>query len=974
MAKQLRMTFLGGAYVTQGKTPVTGYVSLKALALLCYLAVTGRPHLRPALAGLLWGDQPESSAKTSLRQVLSNLRRLVGPHLLITPHEVAFNRKALYWLDVEEFQAACSRAQSDHPPDAEIDTLRSALDLYQGDFMEGFYVRDAPAFEEWAITQRERFRQMATQALRSLAAHAAARNEYTAAVSYTTRLLALAPWREEAHRQMMLLLARSGQRSAALAQYETCRRTLMEELGVEPMEETTALYQRILAAGTARPHNLPAQATPFIGREEELSQLGRFLADPDCRLLTLVGPGGMGKTRLALRAALEATTEPNGAFLHGIYFVSLAPVISADLLVFVAAQSVGCSLRSAADPKTQLVDYLREKEMLLLLDSLEQVDEAASLVADLLVGCPRLKILATSRTPLHVRGEQQFPVSPLALPDLALLLTGDDLASDLWRSPAVALFADRARAVKPNWRLTSQNAVAVAKICARLDGWPLALELAAARSQSLSPAAMLEQLDSPLALLTNGPRDLPARQQALRATIDWSYHLLNSDEEKLFARLAVFAGGCTAEAVKSVCFDPLASRAETWNQGLLESLQDKSLLQRKEDENAPRFMLLDTIREYALERLAEKKELAMLQGQHAAHYLELAERAEPELRGAEQAVWLDRLEAEHDNLRAALRWAMDNKAIDTALGLGGALWRFWYLRGHLSEGRRWMEAALAASEKADVASKEADVASKEADAADPPARLTLQAKALSGAGTLAYGQSDWSLAMTMLEKALKLWRQIQDKAAIAAALALMGSIVHDHEDYDRSQTLYEEAIALCRQMGSEGRRPLAFALNRLGDIARCQSNPEAARSLHEESLALWQELGDKDGAACALSNLGQLAHTQGNTRRAATLFQQSLKLVWELRDMRGIAESLGGLAVAAGARGQAARSAQLFGQVEALLQSIGGSLDAAGYPEWESGVTAARAQLGEAEFEAAWDAGRAMALEQAVTYALRIGN
>jgi predicted ATPase/DNA-binding SARP family transcriptional activator len=687
----LHLELLGAPQITRGGSPIAGFVSAKAPALLIYLAVTARPHTRAALAGLLWGELPEPDARMNLRNAIANLRRLVGPHLIITRETLAFDRSAPYWLDVELFQANLQ------PPDPDLGRLRAAAALYKGDLLEGFYVRDAPAFEEWLLAERERLRQLALHALHALAARLTERGEYAAALDVATQLLARDPLREEAHRQVMWLLARSGRRDAALVQYDTCRHILDQELGVEPDAETTALYEQIKAGAiaaqpllTARRDNLPVPATPLLGRAAELAQIVSLLAQPACRLLTLVGPGGVGKTRLALEVAAKQLSN----FDDGAYFVELAPIRDPALVATTIAQVL--ELREADDQPVASVlkAWLRERELLLLLDNFEQILDAAPLVGELLASCPRLKLLVTSRAPLRIRGEQELPVAPLALPDLAHLPDPQALS----RYAAVELFIQRAVSVQPDFRVTSENAPALAAICSRLEGLPLAIELAAARIKLLSPQGILDRLGSRLALLTWGPRDLPARQQTMRHTIAWSYDLLSAEERRLFRRLAIFAGGCTLEAAETVC-NVSGDSAPAVLDGMAALVEQSLLRQDERAEGQPYFTMLETIREYGLEQLVTSGELADVQRRYTSYYVAMAETAEPELRGPHQVAWLDRLEREHDNLRAALARCLATAGqAELGLRLAARLGWFWYLHGHLSEGRRWLQQALAQTE------------------------------------------------------------------------------------------------------------------------------------------------------------------------------------------------------------------------------------------------------------------------------------
>jgi DNA-binding SARP family transcriptional activator len=562
----LSLALLGNFEVTRDGEPVTTFESVKVRALLACLAVEGgRSHARSFLAELLWPDLPAATALTYLRHVLAKLKEALAapekgrpPFLLVTRDAVALNPDVGYTSDVAVFTtllAACD----DHPHRRHESCTScarrraNAMELYRADFLAHFMLGDSVAFEEWAALKRERLRQQALDALARLATYYERSGAYEHAQHYAWRQVELAPWRDEAYQQLMRALWLGEQHDAALEQFVRFRRTLLEELGVEPSAETTALYEHIRTAGTSRlldlspsrpPHNLPAQATPLIGREAELARLACLLQDPSCRLITLSGPGGIGKTRLAMRAAAEIGDD----FADGVCFIALAPVTDATLVIPTVAQVLGVQ-ESSGQPLIESVKvHLRARQLLLVLDNFEQVSAAAPFLFDLLSAAPQLTMLITSRAVLNLYGEHDFPVPPLTLPDVQNL----PALTSLCRYEAVRLFVERAQAVQPDFELTVKTAPDVALICQRLDGLPLAIELAAARIRLLPPQAILQRLDHPLKLLTHGPHDLPARHQTLRATIDWSYNLLPADEQWLFARLAVFSSGWTLEAAETV--------------------------------------------------------------------------------------------------------------------------------------------------------------------------------------------------------------------------------------------------------------------------------------------------------------------------------------------------------------------------------------------------------------------------------------
>ncbi|HZG68439.1 MAG TPA: BTAD domain-containing putative transcriptional regulator, partial [Herpetosiphonaceae bacterium] len=664
------------------------------------------------LAELLWPELPAATALTYLRHVLAKLKEAIpdqapggAQFLLVTRETVALNPGGDYRLDVATFTAlleTCASHPHRHPETCASCARRraTAVELYRGYFLGHFLLGDSAAFEEWAALKRERLRQYALDALARLASYFERRGGYQDMQRYAWRQVELDPWREEAYQQLMRALWLNGQRSAALEQYASCRRILQEELGVEPSVETTVLYESIRNAEPSTPaeafpphppHNLPAQTTPLVGREADLARLSDLLLQPAHRLITLTGPGGIGKTRLALQAA-----DVLDDFDDGVCFVALAPVVDPALVIPAVAQALGVQESSGQPLLASVKVHLRARQLLLVLDNFEQVSAAAPVIAELLGAAPQLTVLVTSRAVLRLYGEHEFPVPPLILPDMQHLPELPDLP----QYGAVRLFVERAQAVCPDFAITDETAPAVAAICHRLDGLPLAIELAAARIRLLPPQTMLQRLESPLKLLTGGPADHSARHQTLRATIDWSYHLLSAGEQQLLARLAVFVGGWTLEAAETICgaggtlpVDPLDG---------LEALVAKSLVHRQQagtggTAGTPRFRMLEMIREYAYEHLVASGEVATLQRRHAEHYLALAEAAErARQQGSQQAIWLERLEAEHDNLRAVLHWALDQREAVLALRLGTALETFWDSHGHLTEGRQWLEAALEA--------------------------------------------------------------------------------------------------------------------------------------------------------------------------------------------------------------------------------------------------------------------------------------
>src|SRR5918994_3610329 len=619
-----------------------------------------------------------------------------------------------------------------------------------------------------------------------------------------------------------------------------------------------------------RLNNLPGQPTPLVGREKEVAEVTTLLRDGGVRVLTLTGPGGTGKTRLGLQVAAEILDEFEG----GVFFVTLANIADAALVAPTIAGALDVGPADGRPSEEGLRDFLRDRQMLLVLDNLEQVIGAAPLVGELLAGCPGLKVLATSRSLLRIYGEREYPVPAMGLPDPGRLPPSEELAG----YEAVGLFLERARSVRKDFRITEQNAPAVAGICIRLDGLPLAIELAAARVRLLPPESILERLASNrLKLLAGGARDLPERQQTLRGAIDWSHALLEEGERTLFARLAVFSGGRTLEAIEAVC-DAKGDLPVDALEGV-SSLLDKSLLLREEtSEEESRFVMLETIHEYAREKLEQSGEAEELSGLHAAYFLAFAEEAEPELEGPDQVSWMDRLEADHDNFRAALSWLLEVGEAELALRMGGALWRFWKIRGHLSEGRRWLSAGLAAGETA-------------------PAGV--RARAMLVLGDLDVMQGDYPQGEENLEASLALCREAGDSRGQAQALGILGFIASQRNDLERAEKLLEESLALSRKAGVPVE--ISNALNALAALAAYRNDYARASVLQEEGLGMARAAGDVRGISVHTNNLGATAVVKGEFERAEAQLQEARELCWKLGDWLGVCLAdlnLGNLALA----------------------------------------------------------------------------
>jgi predicted ATPase/serine/threonine protein kinase len=732
-----------------------------------------------------------------------------------------------------------------------------------------------------------------------------------------------------------------------------------------------------------RPSNLPAPSSAFVGRDQELAAAKVLLLRDDVRLVTATGPGGIGKSRLALEVAREVSE----AFPSGVYFVPLAAVKDPGLLAYAIVQSLRIRETANQSPLEILREYLQNSlnaPALLLIDNFEHMVEAAPALAELLAVAPKLKLLVTSRAALHVRDEHEFPVPPLALPDNRAKPSLEILA----QCSAIALFVQRAAAVKPNFALNEENAPIIAEICLRLDGLPLAIELAAARIKLLSPSAMRSRLASSLQLLTGGARDLPARQQTLRQAIDWSYDLLSEPEQRLFRRLSVFLGGCTLEAVESVC-DTKQDLGVDVLDGMT-SMVDKSLARQIEQaDGEPRFVMLETINEYARGKITESGEEAATRRSHAAYCLVLAEDSGAEDAAENQAGWVDRLEVESQNFRAALEWLIETGNAEWGLRLGVALFRFWERRERLTEARDWLgkllkmpgaaapsslrvralfSAGVLASEQRDypVAMQLLTESVELARQLQDPRTLAVSLNALA---VVSREQGDLAAARALFEESLVYWKQLEDTQAVARGVSNLAGIANLQQDYQRARALYEESLAIFRELGD--RTGEAWALNHQGDVARDQGDSAAARSLYEQSLADFRELGDRWGVAGSLADLGNLAREQQDYRAADAQYRESLELFRELEHKRGIARLLESFACSAAAQSQPERGLRLAGAAAALRQSIGAPPTTEEQAKFERGLESARKALTTTAGRTAWLEGWVTPVERAIEDVLR---
>lgn len=1017
------------------------------------------------LAEDLWAGDPPPHSTATLRVYVSRLRRALGPGSAGLVTQPPGYRMALQpgQLDAHRFEALTAQARADLAagrPEAAAARLRQALGLWRGPALS-----DVADFS-FARSDVVRLEEARLAALEDRVEADLACGRHTSLTSELDGLMASHPLRERLCGQRMLALYRCGRQADALQAYQDLRSRLADELGIDPNPGLSRLQQAILrqepdldwppagwvpaaapgrdaaaaeggdrapdraAAGAAqdlpdaqdgayqpeRPGSgLPAETTSFIGREAELARIEELLGLS--RLLTLAGPSGSGKTRLALRAAAQSS----GSYPGGVWLVELAPVTAPGLVAAATAAALGIREEPGRPPADTIAAHLRDSEALLVVDNCEHMrDAAAELIAALLRDCPSLRVLATSQSRLGLSGEAIWPIPPLTLPDPA--------ARDprtVAEAEAVRLFCDRAALARPGFEMTEVNAGAVSEVCRRLDGIPLAIELAAARVNALTARQLAARLDDRFRLLTGGSRGGLPRHRTLRAAIEWSHDLLTATEQLCLRRMAVFAGGCTLEAAEAVCADdelPLDAVFET-----ITSLVDRSLLTADEQFDSMRYGMLESIRHYALERLDQAGERAELHRRRRAWLLQFVGQAD--LVGPDQAAWLDLLEAEHDNFSAGLEWslAVGESESESALALAGGLARFWLVRGHIGQGRRWLDAALAAARPADD--------------------RRLLATALDGAGLIAHVQADHDAQTGYVDQSLKIWRDLGDDAHIANCLGQLGAVAHGRGDYPAALQIYDEALELAERSGNI--RQLALTLSGLGllslhsgelakatgyyeqsiarfreagdlrnatlilgnlgvaainqgdlDLARTRledhlasarklgdrkltggaltnlgmvaydsGDLDRADQLHQEALDLAGQVGDRRLASVALTNLGLVARAQKNYSAARSFLSRSLELAEAVGDRRAVAESLEEIAGVDAAIGNTKSAAVLIGASAALRSAIGAPLPAPDLARFNATASAVRTAMGEDRYLAAQAQGGAMSAADAVAFA-----
>ena len=1027
MSRRLALYFLGPLKFELNNAPVA-VDRRKALAILVYLTINREQHTREYLSAMLWPEYNQEKAFTNLRHTLWETQQSIGEGWIIADREtVGLNTESDIWLDVAHFESLINESRTQTDISLRIPLLVDSVTIYRNHFLTGFSLKDAPHFNEWAFTESENLRSKLAIALTMLSNDLCSLGQAETAIPHARRLIALDPLNESSHRQMMKIYIEAGQHNAALKQYQTCEQILRKELGVDPQPETRALYKQIRKREfkssqsvqqkevRTPQHNLPFQISTFIGREKELDEIKDLIASH--RLVTLTGIGGIGKTRLSLKTGEQLINE----YANGIWFVELAALTDPALVPQTIAKLFQLVEQAGESLTEKLIRVLRTKSLMLILDNCEHLLDASSQLADaLLRNCPNVKILATSREALGITGESQYHVPPLALPDIQQLL------EQLSGYESVQLFEERARLVQDNFSLTLQNASSVARICSRLDGIPLAIELAAARVNLLSTEQIASRLDESFNLLTGGSRTAMPRHQTLRASIDWSWHLLSEPEQILLRRLSIFAGGWTLDAAEAVCAgngietqQVLDGMMQLVAKSLVVMNQASPEFDRREAGRERRYRLLEMVRQFAHERLVEAGEDDRIQDQHLKYFLGLSERIESGLGGQQQFEWFPRTNEERYNLRIALEHA-GKTDVEAGLYISSRLRNYWE-NFDIREGVRWLAEFLQRPE-----SKEYPLA---------------RAKALFAQGWFLQWVQQFDEARTAAEECLSLYRAYGDQSDEAAGLLLLGFIVGpvknekivqqafalakslghlslqgaaaaalgwNNRDAKRAFAYREEAVTLFRQAGDW--RNLAINLSELGFFRLLDGDLESAQKHLDESSSLFQKLNIKIRQGHLLTAHGQIALLRGDYEQAHDYYQENVRIahesgswmdyLWakvrlgyvELRigniadahqifaettlnfqkdgNQIGVVFALEGMASLYVAAGKCHHAAGLIGWTDGMRAAIGDTRPLLEQADMDRDVAAVVTKIGRDAFHEAYNKGRTMTLEEAVKYVL----
>jgi len=988
VSEKLRISTFGGLLIQRDGEPVTGLASRKAEALLVYLACTGRPHSRESLATMFWDDRSQSRALGNLSVLLTSLRKHLAPYLIITRQTVAFNLESKYWIDVARVKGGLD-AWKKSKNARKINTVENfelitgVLDSYDGNFLEGFYIRDSQGFEEWALMEREHWRWRVIEALDEVVTQQLVRGEYWEGIRAARRLLEMDPLRERTHRHLMVLLSRSGQRSGALTQFEVCRSILKDELGVQPSRKTKRLYDRIRAARRTSSSLLPTQGTPFLDRKGELAEVLTILANPDCRLLTILGPGGIGKSRLALRVG-ESLVD---VYLNGVGFISLAAVSSPEFLISTIAENLGLQLRDQSGMLEQLVDYLRDKEILLILDNFEHLQGGINTLIKMMRQVPNLKLLVTSRERLNLREEWLFDLDGLHYPGEHLVM--EDKTNfkglDIESYAAVQLFLQGAHRIKPNFHIKGENGQNVARICQLLEGMPLGIELVSTWVRSLSCQEITRRIEGNLETLATTMQDMPKRHRSMLTVFDHSWKLLDSNEQRTFMKLSVFRGG----------FDRIAAEKVTGaSTEILSKLVDKTLVRitpSKGGESEGRYEIQGLLRQYGARKLSlHPNEHARTRELHCIYYSNLLNRKESLLHGVDQKTALEEMGLEIENIRLAWQEACEHSHIEQINKSLSSLYRFYFVRAWFQEGQKAFERAVTALvgtghkvasanqavartvgrlivrkgifygqlsryEEAETLLQEGLSIHRELDIPEEIAfsldglgqvyrmtsRYELARKALEESFSiyqeighrlgvadvlnhlcnLAYRTSDYAEAEQYLQETLSIRREFGDQQGIARCLLNLGTIVYRGGRYERAEQLARESLSVCESIGDHW--GISACLNNLGNVAERLGKYVDAKELYEQSLEIKEDIGHRASIATSLYNLGKIAHHLGENEKSIQLYDNSIRIITEIGNQWSYANALQGLGIVLLAVGSSLEAEEKMLESLRIAQEIG---------------------------------------------------
>ena len=937
----LRVHLFGRLRLERGTEPIR-LSTRKAELLLAYLVLNPGFHSRERTAALFWGDSPDESARASLRNALALLRRQVDPDMLVADRQTVELRADFpLWVDALQFRSEAKRFLESPSPDQN----RVALDLYTDDLLVDFYA-------DWVLVERRDFRALYLDTLLELTQQMRSQTEYGAAKRFASLALHHDRANERAHQHLMFCHLALGNRAAALRQFESCRTAMEEELGAEPSDATIKLYDWIQQAPSQRRPvetsitNLPIPITRFVGRERSVAAVKELLESN--KLVTLTGAGGTGKTRLAVQVGTDLLDN----FQDGVWWIELGSLTDADMLPRTVATALGVPEVSGQSTPDTLANFVKKRNLLLILDNCEHlVESSASLASSMLGRSRNLTILATSRERLGIDGERVWRVNGLSRPELDQTPCADDFAE----YESIRLFADRATAFDPHFALNEVNAQPIARICAQLEGIPLAIELASASLRALTPQQIADRLDNTSDILASSKRGSPARHQTLEATIEWSHNLLSDNERVLFRRLSVFVGGFTLAAAEAICSDTSLEQRSVAR--VLTQLIDKSMLETQSHGDEKRYRLLETIRQYSITRLAETNEGVWLRDRLLDYFRKLVEELNAHLGfflpDSVTDVSLPRFEADHGNIRAAVEWVLEQEEPSRSLAESGLVltanlhW-FWAARGRFDDGLSWLSRILEISERASPKNR---------------------AQGLLTAGYLACWQGDFTAGRSFLDEALALSQQLKDGHRVAFSLQGLGFAAMGEGDVAESLPLFEKSLEVARQHGDKWLMPfgehwLGVAQEYLGEYSKAASHFEQGEVLNTEAG------GNRQGLAFTLFHHARIARIQGDYSSAQSRLTEGMRLFKEAGDLRGIGYSLAGLALLASAQGDLSRAATLFGATASIQDEVGSFLEVPLRIEYDEHLAAVQIELGEEAFSDAQIEGAAMGPAHAIEYAI----